>query len=52
MTINGKASKVTVLLPFSDVLETVKEKINELQYHLFVRNKQYKIDNNLKLQMT
>ena len=39
------------LLPFSDVLETVKEKISELKYHLFVRNEQYKIYDNLKLQM-
>ena len=40
-----------VTLPFSDILETVKEKINKLKYHLFVRNEQYKIYNNLKLQM-
>ena len=38
MPINGKASRVMVLLPFSDSLETVKEKINELKYHLLVRN--------------
>ena len=49
MTINGKASKVMVSLLFNDALETVKEKINELKYHLFVRNEQYKIYNNLKL---
>ena len=36
---------------FSDVLETVKEKISKLQYHLLVRNEQYKIYNNLKLSM-
>ena len=52
MTINGKASKVMVPLPFSDVLETAKEKINKFKYHPFVRNKQYRIYNNLKLQMT
>ena len=51
MAINGKSSKVMVSLPLSDVLETVKEKINELKYHLFVRNEQYKIYNSLKLQM-
>ena len=33
MTINGKTSKVIVSLSFSDVLGTVKEKINELKYH-------------------
>ena len=38
-----------VSLLFNDALETVKEKINELKYHLFVRNEQYKIYNNLKL---
>ena len=38
-----------VTLPFSDILETVKEKMNNLKYHLFVRNEQYKIYNNLKL---
>ena len=52
MTINGKASKVMVSLPFSDVLETAKEKINKFKYHPFVRNKQYRIYNNLKLQIT
>ena len=51
MAINGKASKVMVYLPFNEVLEILKEKINELKYHLFVRNEQYKIYNNLKLQM-
>lgn len=45
------ASKVMVSFLFSDVLETVKEKISKLQYHLLVRNEQYKIYNNLKLQM-
>ena len=33
MTINGKSSKVIVTLPFSDILETVKDKINNLKYH-------------------
>ena len=51
MTINGKASNVMVFLPFSDVLETVKEKTNELKYQQLVRIEQYKIYNNLKLQM-
>ena len=45
------ASKVMVSFLFSDVLETVKEKISKLQYHLLVRNEQYKIYNNLKLPM-
>ena len=31
MTVSGKICKVMVLLPFSDVLETVKETINELK---------------------
>ena len=52
MTINGKFSKAMVSLPFSDILETVKEKVNELKYHPFVRNEQCKINNNLKLQMS
>ena len=52
MTINGKASNVMVFLPFSDVLETVKEKTNELKYQQLVRIEQYKIYNNLKLQMS
>ena len=51
MEINEKASEFMVLLPFSDVLETVEKKINELKYHLFVRNEQYKIYNDMKLQM-
>ena len=51
MTINGKASKVMVSLSFSEFSETVKEKINELKYRAFVRIEQYKIYNNLKLQM-
>ena len=51
MMITRKSSKVTALLPFSDVLETVMEKISELKYHPFVRNEHYKICNNLKLQM-
>ena len=38
MEINEKASEFMVLLPFSDVLETVEKKINELKHHLFVRN--------------
>ena len=37
--------------PFSDVLETIKGKINELKSHPFVRNEQHKICNNLKLQI-
>ena len=37
--------------PFSDVLKTLKGKINELKYHPFFRNEQCKIFNNLKLQM-
>lgn len=51
MKINEKASKFMVLWPFSDVLETVEEKINELKHHLFVRNEQYKNYNDMKLQM-
>lgn len=51
MMITRKSSKVMASLPFSDVLETVMEKISELKYHPFVRNEQYKICNNLKLQM-
>ena len=51
MTVNGKASKAMVSQPFSDILETVKEKVNELEYHPFVRNEQYKTYNNLKLQI-
>ena len=38
-----------VSLHFSDVLETVR--INELKYHPFVRNEQYKLYNSLKLQI-
>ena len=51
MTINGKASKDMVSLAFSDILETVKEKINELKYHLYIRNEHRKIYKNLKLQI-
>ena len=51
MEINEKASEFMVLLPFRDVLETVEKKINELKHHLFVRNEQYKIYNDMKLQM-
>ena len=51
MMINGKSSKAIVSLPFSEVLETVKEKINELKYHPFFKNEQYKIYDNLKQQM-
>ena len=51
MKINEKASKFMVLLPFSDVLETVEEKINKLKHRLFVRNEQYKNYNDMKLQM-
>lgn len=43
--------KVMVSLPVSEIFETVKEKVNKLKYHLFLRNEQYKIYNNLKLQI-
>ena len=42
VAVNGKSRKVMVSLPFSDVLEILKKKINELKYHFFVRNGQYK----------
>ena len=44
-------SKVMVSLPVSEIFETVKEKVNKLKYHLFLRNEQYKIYNNLRLQI-
>ena len=35
VAVNGKSRKVMVSLPFSDVLEILKKKINELKYHFF-----------------
>ena len=52
LLLNGKASKVMISLPFSYSLETVREKINELKCHLFIRNEQIQLYNNLKLQMS
>ena len=51
IAINEEASKVMVSLPVSEIFETVKGKINKLKYHQFLRNEQYKIYNNLRLQI-
>ena len=49
--VDKKANKVQVSLSFDQIEPTLNEKIKELKLHIYVRNEQYKIYNNLKAEM-
>ena len=50
-TVDKKACKVLVSLPVDQIQYKLQEKIEELKYHIFVRNEQYKDYNKLKAEM-
>ena len=51
LSINGKANKALISIPFDEGEAILKAKIKELKLHIFVRNEQYKAYNNLKTEM-
>ena len=50
-SVEGKSQKVLLTAELSDIPDTLKNKIDELKYHHFVKNQQYNVYSSLKAEL-